>query len=124
MRLSHGLRPTIDEIRAAVSEVRETNQVAQGVIAGVEPKLEGVPDLVSSLEETANKATVAIDKASVAIEKVDNGEGTLGALISDKELKEDVQGFVKNLKSKGILRYKDEETPEEDPRARFRGRRR
>ena len=60
----------------------------------------------------------------MAIEKVDNGEGTLGALISDKELKEDVQGFVKNLKSKGILRYKDEETPEEDPRARFRGRRR
>ena len=124
VRLSHGLKPTIDEIRATVSEVRETNQVAQGVIAGVEPKLEGVPDLVSSLEETANKATVAIDKASVAIEKVDNGEGTLGALISDKELKEDVQGFVKNLKSKGILRYKDEETPEEDPRVRFRGRRR
>ena len=76
-----------------------------------------MPRVLSSIERTANKATAAI-------EKVDSNKGALSALVSDKELKTDMKDFVRNLKKNGVLRYKDEEEKEDDPRERFRGRRR
>ena len=36
----------------------------------------------------------------------------------------DMKDFVRNLKKGGILGYKDEEEKEDDPRDRFRGKRR
>lgn len=111
------LDPALDEFRLAINEVRATNQTVKAAIAGVEPALEDVPRVLSSIEKTANKATAAIAK-------VDESRGALGALVSDKELKTDMKDFVRNLKKNGVLRYKDEEEEEEDPRDRFRGRRR
>jgi phospholipid/cholesterol/gamma-HCH transport system substrate-binding protein len=111
------LAPALDEFRFAINEVRATNQTAKAAIAGVEPALESVPRVLSSIEKTANEA-------SVAIAKVDESKGAFGALVSDKELKTDMKDFVRNLKKNGVLRYKDEKEREEDPRDRFRGRRR
>ena len=55
---------------------------------------------------------------------MESGEGLLGTLAYDREVSDDAKAFVRNLKQQGILRYRDKETPEEDPRNRFRGRRR
>ncbi len=136
--LGERLDPVVGEVELAVKEVRETNETAQetittvkgaietaqgtmktmqGTIAKVDPALESVPRVLNSIEKTA-------DRASAAIEKVDNKKGALGALVSDQELKTDMKDFVRNLKKNGVLRYKDEDEKEEDPRDRFKGRRR
>ena len=129
--LGERLDPVVGEVRLVVKEVRETNQAVQGTLATaqgaiktvegtlakVDPALEGVPGVLSSIERTADRATAAIDK-------IDNKDGALGALVSDQELKTDVKDFVRNLKKNGVLRYKDEDEKEEDPRDRFKGRRR
>ena len=116
-RIGEQLAPALDDFRMAINEVRETNQSAKAAIERVDPALEDMPRVLSSIEEVANKATAAI-------ENVDRNKGALGALISDQELKSDMKDFVRNLKKNGVLRYKDEEEKEEDPRDRFRGRRR
>ena len=64
------------------------------------------------------------DKAGAALERVESGDGLLGTLAYDREVSDDAKAFVRNLKQQGILRYRDKEVPEEDPRSRFRGRRR
>lgn len=136
--LGERLDPVVGEVRLAVKEVRETNKAAQvtistaeeaiktadvtmktvqGAIAKVDPALEQVPQVLSSIEKTA-------DRAAVAMGKVDSKKGALGALVSDQELKTDMKDFVRNLKKNGVLRYKDEEEKVEDPRDRFKGRRR
>ena len=116
-RIGGQLEPALDDFRLAITEVRSTNQSAKAAIERVDPALQDVPRVLSSIERTANKATAAIAK-------VDSNSGALGALVSDQELKTDMKDFVRNLKKNGVLRYKDEDEEEEDPRDRFRGRRR
>ncbi len=130
-KLGMKLDPSLEELRLALTEVRETNQAtkktietakatletAQASIAKIDPALEKVPGVLASIEKTADRATAAIDK-------VDSDKGALGALVSDQELKTDMKDFVRNLKKNGVLRYKDEDEKEEDPRDRFQGRRR
>lgn len=117
VRLGEKLEPMVGDVRATIDEVRETNQSIKSAVEGVEPALNEVPRVLSSIERTANTATAAL-------EKVEDNKGALGTLVSDEEFKTDMKDFVRNLKERGILRYKDEEEKEEDPRDRQRGRRR
>ena len=117
VKLGEKLEPMVDDVSITINEVRQTNQSVKAAIESVGPALDDVPRVLSSIERTANTA-------AAALEKVDDENGALGALVSDKELKTDMKDFVRNLKERGILRYKDEEEKEEDPRDRFRGRRR
>lgn len=114
--LGDDLGPVVSDFRETIREVRETNSVVQKAVKRIDPALEMFPDLIASIERTAASARQAIDK-------VQEEKGALGALVADEELKGDMKDFVRNLKEKGILRYKDEESSE-DPRERFRGRRR
>lgn len=109
--------PALEEARAAFAEVKTAAQSVRTIAGNVEPALESVPEVLASIERTS-------DQASAAIGKVQSGDGALGALAYDRETKEDLQSFIKNLKKNGILRYRDEESKEDDPRDRFRGRRR
>lgn len=116
-QLGDAIDPTVADIELTLAEFREAAQMAQSAIARVEPSIDKVPDVLSSLERTAETATEAI-------KGVNKGDGALRALVSDSELKKDMQDFVRNLKKNGVLRYKDEEEQQPDPRDRFQGRRR
>ncbi|MGJ8697889.1 MAG: MlaD family protein [Verrucomicrobiaceae bacterium] len=116
--------PTLDEARLAIQEIREATRTAKDTmakldpaIAQLEPALAKVPGTLDSIEKT-------VTEAGEAIASVQKGDGALAALTNDKETKDDTQTFIKNLRKYGILRYKDEETKEPDPRDRFQGRRR
>ncbi len=116
-KLGGKFEPVLEEARVAFAGVRTAAESVRTVAENVEPALEGVPEVLASIERTS-------DQASAAIKKVQSGDGALGALAYDRETKEDLQTFIKNLKKNGILRYRDEETKEDDPRDRYRGRRR
>ena len=129
--LGERLDPAVSDFRLAITEVRATNEAAKetletakGTIAQLDPALEGVPRVLSSIEKTASSIEKTADRATAAIDKVDSNDGALGALVADQELKTDMKDFVRNLKKNGVLRYKDEDEKEEDPRDRYRGRRR
>lgn len=115
--LGEDLDPTVRDLRSTLAKFRQAALQTQSTIAKVEPSLEGIPDVLSSLERTANTATATLDE-------VKNGNGVLKSLTTDKSLDNDVKDFVRNLKKNGILRYKDEDEKPEDPRDRFQGRRR
>jgi hypothetical protein len=76
-----------------------------------------VPKAVASISRAA-------DKAGNAIERAEKGHGLLGTLAYDRDVTDDAKTFIRNLKQQGILRYRDKETPQDDPRNRFRGQRR
>ena len=113
--------PVLTEAREAIAEIKEATRTAKDALAKVEPALEKVPQTLDSIEKTVDQAGDAL--ASVQ-KTVDNKDSALSALTNDKETKEDTQAFIKNLRKYGILRYKDRETKEDDPRDRFKGRRR
>jgi phospholipid/cholesterol/gamma-HCH transport system substrate-binding protein len=122
-KASVGLEPTIADAREAIQAVEKAATSADGtfVRAGdrideLKPALREVPKAVASISRAA-------DKAGQALDRVESGEGLLGTLAYDREVSDDARAFIRNLKQQGILRYRDKET-EEDPRNRFRGRRR
>jgi phospholipid/cholesterol/gamma-HCH transport system substrate-binding protein len=110
------LGPVVAEVRDTIQELRETNGAIQSTVKKIDPALEKMPGAIASIERTS-------DSARRAFEKVQEEKGAIGALVADEELKGDMKDFVRNLKENGILRYKDEESSD-DPRDRFRGRRR
>lgn len=111
------LKPTLADARQALQSIDKAATKAGARIDELEPALRDVPKAVASLVRTA-------DKAGQTLDRVEKGEGLLGTLAYDREVSNDAKAFVRNLKEQGILRYRDQETPEEDPRNRFRGRRR
>ena len=119
------LEPTLDEARGAIAAFREaaaaaerTLENADEAIADLRPAFEEVPEAVGEISRTARKAGDALDR-------MEEGEGLLGAVANDEEVSTDAKAFVKNLRRHGILRYRnDKEEREDDPRDRFRGTRR
>lgn len=118
------LAPAVTEAREAIAAIEKAAAGAEGTFANADkrieelkPALEEVPKAVASLSRAADKAGQAIDRA-------EQGDGLLGTLAYDREVSDDAKVFIRNLRQQGILRYRDKETPQDDPRNRFRGRRR
>jgi ABC-type transporter Mla subunit MlaD len=115
--VSDDLEPTLAEARSAIRSIESAAAGADATMAELQPAIERVPAAVDSISAVA-------DKAGSAIDRLQNGDGLLG-LLDDDETAEDARDFIRNLRQHGILRYRDTEPlPEDDPRTRFRGRRR
>ncbi|MCF6313356.1 MAG: MlaD family protein [Verrucomicrobiales bacterium] len=95
-------KEAVEEAKTAFVKAGETMDTAKGVIKKAEPAMEKLEPTISELKETLAKANKAIDK-------ITKGDGTAAALISDKQLKNDLESFISNLNEHGILRYKNEE---------------
>ncbi len=119
------LKPTMIEAKAALASIQKAAHGANALIADarqeikhIEPALRDIPKAVRSIDRAATKA-------ETAMASLQNKDGLLGTMSSDKETGSNAKEFVRNLKRYGILRYRDDSTKEErDPRNKFRGSRR
>ncbi|WP_411846716.1 MlaD family protein [Roseibacillus persicicus] len=135
---SADLKPVLVDARKAINQVNELAQKVEGTfdeidaqLAHVGPAMEDVPETMRSIKRVADKAEGAVveaektfSKASETLDTLNGEAGLVGTLTKDEEVTDDTKSFIKNLRRHGILGYKDEETPEDDPRERYRGRRR
>jgi len=111
-------RQTMDKVAQVADEARGTFAKANSQIDHLEPALREVPQAIRNISEVA-------ESASEAISDIKSSDGLIGTLAYDKEIQSDSKTFVKNLRRYGILGYRDAETYDEnDPRERFKGRRR
>jgi phospholipid/cholesterol/gamma-HCH transport system substrate-binding protein len=95
--------------KVAFAKAGETFDTTKEVIKKAEPAMEKLDPTITELKETLAKINAALDK-------VTQGPGTAAALISDKELKDNLESFISNLNKHGILRYKnDNETEKVTP---------
>ena len=135
---SADLKPLMVDVRKAINQVNSLALKAEGTfeqidvqIANIGPAVEEVPETIRSLRRVANKAEGAVGevektftKANQTLDTLNSSEGLVGTLTNDEEVSSDTKTFIKNLRRHGVLGYKDEKTPENDPRERYRGRRR
>ena len=108
-----GAKDAIASFKRATESAEQTFAQATERIEELEPALKDVPKAVASISRAA-------DQAASTLSKVESGDGLIGTLAYDKEVSDDAKTFIKNLKQQGILRYRDKEQPENDPRTRFR----
>ena len=104
---SEKLEPTLEEARDAIASVKKaatsvdtTLKSADQTLADIKPSLERIPKAVDQFTATTRKAGDTLDR-------MQRGEGMLGALASDNDVALDFKTFMRNLKEYGILRYRN-----------------
>ncbi|MBK1832542.1 MlaD family protein [Roseibacillus ishigakijimensis] len=131
-------QPVLAAVREAVNRVSALAQTAENTFSEIDqqltqvgPAIEEVPATMRSLRRAADQAGEAVvqaektfAKAGDTLDTLTGEEGLVGALTQDAEVSTDTKSFIRNLRRHGILGYKDEETPADDPRERYQGRRR
>ncbi len=118
------LKPMIADVREAVDTVGRAAGGAEQTFAKANEKIDELGPAFEEVPRAVESISRAADQAANTFERVEQGDGLLGTLAYDDEVSDDAKTFIRNLKQYGILRYRDKETPPEDPRNRFRGRRR
>ena len=79
----------------SLANLREITANINQIVATSKPHAENIMVRLDSL--TARLDDV-MEKTNKIMTKIDNGEGTIGALMSDKTMKDDVAGAISNLK--------------------------
>ncbi|MFM2297947.1 MAG: hypothetical protein RL117_1654 [Verrucomicrobiota bacterium] len=125
-QFSAELPAAMTEARRAIGSMEQAAKSANQTLAKVDQKVEQLTPVFDQLPKATAAIAAAATKASDTMDQVAEGKGLLGTLTTDPEVSTDAKAFIRNLKERGILRYQDGESlhPADDPRNRFRGRRR
>jgi phospholipid/cholesterol/gamma-HCH transport system substrate-binding protein len=120
------LPATLGEARRAIGSMEQAAKSAHQTLTKVDQRVEELAPAFVELPKATAAISAAALKASETMDHVAEGKGLLGTLANDDEVSTDAKAFIRNLKERGILRYQDGESlhPADDPRNRFRGRRR
>src|SRR3954454_21019190 len=110
----------LDNIKSAVASLN----TATTALAGSTQKIDGVLDKASETMDSAKKAAddlpaaiadarKTIQAATDTIQKASNGKGALATLLSNQDVANDLRALISNLRSHGILFYRDSAAKEE-----------
>ncbi len=115
------LDPTLEDARDAITAVKKaaakaeaTLESANQAFSEIKPSLKRIPGAVDDFSSTTRKAGRALDR-------INNGEGVIGALAADNDVALDVKTFMKNLKNHGILFYRNPEVEAAREKAENKG---
>ncbi|MFZ4765376.1 MAG: MlaD family protein [Roseimicrobium sp.] len=101
---------TSTEVKEAVAAFRETARTLEATAKKLEPALAKADHVMVS----ADKAMKTMDTSAAAIGRVATdlrkGDGLLPALLHDQTLKSDFTSFMANLRERGVLWYRDNDS--------------
>ncbi|MEM7013782.1 MAG: MlaD family protein, partial [Verrucomicrobiota bacterium] len=107
------LEPLLEESRVTVAAAKKPFERATEVIDKIEPAVEELQPAFAELKPAIAEVRPTLiemkdvaTKANYAIDRIIEGEGVTGALISDADMRSDLESFVDNLEAHGILGYK------------------
>jgi phospholipid/cholesterol/gamma-HCH transport system substrate-binding protein len=95
------IRDNSDDLTAMSRSLRQTAETLQETLAGaeVDRAVADIEELAAKLSETADVLQSSAESVSSVVEKIDNGEGTLGLLVNDPGLYEDLRSATQSLNS-------------------------
>ena len=125
-KTSQQMEPTIADARAAIDSIEKAASGAQTTFSKVNQRIDELEPTMKELPAATKAIAQAAQKANLTMDQIAQGNGLISTLTHDNEVSADAKAFIRNLKERGILRYQDAEQlhPEDDPRNRFRGKRR
>lgn len=122
---SKELKPTVDEAKATLASIRKAADSADTLIASAQQEMKHIEPALRDIPKAVASITRAADKAEKTMDAFQNTDSLAGTMAYDTDTGTNAKDFMRNLKRYGILRYRDDESPEDnDPRNKFRGSRR
>lgn len=89
------IEPMVEDARAAMGSARSVSKSADRLVSDNEDKLDRSIDNVHETTENIERASSDAESVVAAIE---SGEGTVGQLLSDRELYDDMKELLRNVK--------------------------
>lgn len=112
------LSTTLSNLKETSATVAEASKKIDGVVKKAEGAIESGQQTFASANQTFTSAKSASDELKKAIvdmrsliQQAKQGRGALGALLSDREMADNLRALVANLRRSGILWYKDRPPP-------------
>ena len=125
-KVSADLAPAMQDARKAIQAMEKAAVGAERTLGKIDQRVDDLGPTLAELPLATKAIAQAANKANETMDHVVKGQGLLGTLTHDDQVSADAKSFIRNLKERGILRYQDGESlhPADDPRNRFRGKRR
>lgn len=122
---SKELKPTVREAKATLASIRKAADSADNLISSAQDEMKHIEPALRDIPKAVRSITRAADKAEDTMTAFQNKDSLAGTLAYDQQTGSNAKDFMRNLKRYGILRYRDDDSPEDnDPRNKFRGSRR
>lgn len=86
----------VRDTRAIAASVRITAEQIEKIVAG--QRKEDIDESVQSLKQTLDKMNRSLENIANITEKMDKGEGTVGKLINDEQLHEDISDSAAGIR--------------------------
>lgn len=102
-----GLDDVIEKAKGAVETVRETVAAAKPPLEKIDAAAAELKPTIAEIKKAAAAADSALDSFRLLMNKAVAGKGALGMLLADKETADNLRVFIKNLRERGVLWYKN-----------------
>lgn len=96
-RLEKDIDPLMDDVVATAGSARNVSESADRIVTGNEAK---ITDTISNLKSSTAKLDRLSSDAQLVMANVSQGKGTVGALISDREIYDDLKEMLRVIKQR------------------------
>lgn len=117
------LQETFANLKTTTANFIEVSQNANKVVTGAQTAVDNTNKTMATINGAGDDLRKVLNSAKGVLQKASQGDGLVAALLTNRELSENLKALVINLRAHGVLFYKDSVKPDEQPSARG-GRRR
>lgn len=89
------IEPILGDAEAAVATARRTTETVDQLVTGKEPQINAAID---NLHATSDNLAVLTGDARSVVGRIESGEGTIGGLLADREMYEDMKELLRTIK--------------------------
>ncbi len=114
---SDKLEPTLGEAREAIASIKTAAERTGRTLESVDAAVAGIDPAVKNISAAAAGFTATTTKANLALDRMNRGEGMLGAFASDNDVAFDFKAFMNNLRRHGIILYRNDAGQDAAPEA-------
>lgn len=108
------LKTSTENFKTATAQLDELLEKTGGAVDAAKGTMTTAGDAagdlrlaIADLRKTADAATKTVDSTRQLVQKAANGDGTLGTLINDPRLAEDLKALIANMRRSGVLFYRN-----------------
>lgn len=103
------VKETLASLRSTSESLSERVKQLDPILAKGESAMTSFGEAADSFKKSGTAFTKAAEKAGRTFGEASEGDGLLAALLNDPKLRDDFKVLIANLRSRGVIFYKDQE---------------
>jgi phospholipid/cholesterol/gamma-HCH transport system substrate-binding protein len=103
----HNLRTSIDHLNETTNALAQSSKKLDGVVDKADATMASAKKDADDLQGTIAEARKTFSAATQLVREATSGNGLLASLIKDSDLARDMRALVANLRTHGVLFYRD-----------------